>query len=120
MTRVALTLSILLATFLAGAAHAQTPEYQPIALDSIRQDGARWAGRKVEISGLIHPMGNRLALTADTNDRDARLIDPGKLTRDQVDAIAMKCAGGCRGVVRGTVARVGLQPGIVADTISAP
>ena len=92
--------------------------YRAMSLTDLRLDQGRLRGQGVEVAGTLMPLGEMAVLRSGDMDPSPLFVELKAVPREQRRTLLERCGmPGCDVTIRGLVAPVMAQPGIVADSL---
>jgi hypothetical protein len=98
-----------------AAAHKET---RKTTIPEILTDFDELRGTRVEIRGHMIALGNLVTLYPARFQMQGVFVDVKQVGREQRLAVFQSCGSGCDVTVVGTIEKIMMNPGIVAETIS--
>ncbi|TBY57036.1 hypothetical protein E0H59_05430 [Rhizobium leguminosarum bv. viciae] len=94
-----------------------TGDYTPISLTDLKLDAKQMQGKKVEVTGVVMIMGDIAMIGESLFSSNKLFVESKKLSRGNRKYLLENCDAGCSITIRGKVATVMLNDGIIADDI---
>lgn len=95
----------------------QVGNYKKMSLTDLKLDKSSIIGKNIEVSGVLQTVGDISMVSDGLLDMNKILVETKNLPRESRKFIIDNCSAGCKVSLKGVVASIMLQDGIVAHQI---